>query len=95
MLVDRSGLFTTDVLAGALPLRTGLTIATRVGEGPEIALSALACLLVAAAGFRRRGAAAAEKGGAARSDDAPAAAAADRGEPVSAATTGEQAGAQG
>src|SRR3954471_12635286 len=56
-LVDRSGLFTTDVLAGRLPLRTGLTVATRAGAAPEIALAALGCILVAAAGLRGRRAA--------------------------------------
>src|SRR3954447_9684820 len=56
-LVDRSGLFTTDVLAGRLPLRTGLTVATRAGAAPEIALAALGCILVAAAGLPGRRAA--------------------------------------
>ena len=64
-LLDRSGLFTTDVLAGRLPLRTGLTVATRVGEAPEIALAGLGCILVAAAGLRRRrGGARGARGGA-------------------------------
>jgi apolipoprotein N-acyltransferase len=94
-LVDRSGLFTTDVLAGRLPLRTGQTVATRVGEAPEIALSALGCILVAAARLRRRRAAAAGTGGATNGEEAREEAVADRGEPVTAAATGEQAGAQG
>jgi apolipoprotein N-acyltransferase len=89
-LVDRSGLFTTDVLVGRLPLRTGLTVATRAGAAPEIALAALGCILVAAAGLRRRRAAGAPRaaaplpatGGPGR---------AEKGEPVAA---GEQTGAQ-
>jgi apolipoprotein N-acyltransferase len=94
-LVDRSGLFTTDVLAGSLPLRTGLTVASRVGAAPEIALSALGCILVAAARLRRRREAAAGTGGATNGGEATGEAVADRGEPVTAAATGEQAGAQG
>jgi apolipoprotein N-acyltransferase len=96
-LLDRSGLFTTDVLAGRLPLRTGLTVATRVGAGPEIALSALGCILVAAAGLRRRrgGARGARGGAGGDADHGHAEAPAERGEPVTAAATGEQAGAQG
>jgi apolipoprotein N-acyltransferase len=99
-LLDRSGLFTTDVLAGRLPLRTGLTVATRVGEAPEIALSVLGCIMVAAAGLlRRRGAAGGARGGRSDGDatshgDTASAAPVGKGEPVTAAT-GEQAGAQG
>ena len=96
VLVDRSGLFTTDVLAGRLPLRAGQTVATRVGEAPEIALSALGCILVAAARLRRRAAAGADGTGSAGSgDEADGEAAADRGEPVTTVVSGEQAGAQG
>jgi apolipoprotein N-acyltransferase len=109
-LLDRSGLFTTDLLAGRLPLRSGLTVATRMGEAPEIALSALGCILVAAAGLLRRsrrraaaggegdgtggGAGGAWTAGGATSGKTAAAAPVDEGEPVTAAT-GEQAGAQG
>jgi apolipoprotein N-acyltransferase len=90
-LVDRSGLFTTDVLAARLPLRTGLTVATRAGAGPEITLAALGCILVAAAGLRRR------RRAGSRPPAGPAAdggTATRRGEPVTAAAAGEQAGAQ-
>ncbi|MFC5999145.1 apolipoprotein N-acyltransferase [Quadrisphaera sp. GCM10027208] len=50
-------LFTTAVLEGDLPLRTATTPATRLGEAPELALSALGVLavLVGAARGRRRG----------------------------------------
>jgi apolipoprotein N-acyltransferase len=56
-VVDRSSLFTRDVLGARLPLQTGLTVATRVGFWPELVLSAAACLLLAvpaARGRRRR-----------------------------------------
>jgi apolipoprotein N-acyltransferase len=92
-LLDRSGLFTTDVLTGRLPLRTGLTVATRVGEAPEIALSVLGCILVAAAAVRRRRRAGR---GAASGEDGPAEPSTGGGEPVTATVAaGEQAGAQG
>jgi apolipoprotein N-acyltransferase len=100
-LLDRSGLFTTDVLAGRLPLRTGLTVATRVGEAPEIALSALGCILVAAAAIRRRraggrGTRTTGSGHASTGAEGAAGAPADRTEPVTATVaSGEQAGAQG
>jgi apolipoprotein N-acyltransferase len=90
-LVDRSGLFTTDVLAARLPLRTGLTVATRAGAGPEIALAALGCILVAAAGLRRRRAAGSRPPAGPPADGGTAT---GRGEPVTAAAAGEQAGAQ-
>jgi apolipoprotein N-acyltransferase len=53
-VVDGSALFTRDVLSARLPLRTELTVATRVGELPEIALAALACLLLLAGALRQR-----------------------------------------
>ena len=53
-VVDGSALFTRDVLTARLPLRTELTVATRLGALPEIALAALACLLVLAGARRRR-----------------------------------------
>jgi apolipoprotein N-acyltransferase len=50
-------LFSTAVLEGDLPLRTTMTPATRLGEAPELALTALGVLavLVGAARGRRRG----------------------------------------
>jgi apolipoprotein N-acyltransferase len=45
-VVDTSGLFTRDVLGARLPLRAGLTVATRVGVWPEAVLAAAGCLLV-------------------------------------------------
>jgi apolipoprotein N-acyltransferase len=94
-LVDRSGLFTTDVLAARLPLRTGLTVATRVGPAPEIALAVLGCILVAAAGLGERRAGRRRAAGAPPAAALPATAGgtgqAERGEPV---VAGEQAGTQ-
>jgi len=54
---EESSLFTQDVLQGQVVLRTTQTIATRVGTAPEIALSALAVLLLLTArgGSRRQG----------------------------------------
>ncbi len=95
-LVDRSGLFTTDVLSARLPLHTGLTVATRAGAAPEIVLSLLGCILVAAAGLRqRRQRRAAREGSRAAGAPAPTdgdsggAGDAERGEPVTAAATAE------
>jgi len=51
---ERSSLFTRDVLTARLPLRTGLTVATRVGVWPEILLAAAGCLLVGLAVVRGR-----------------------------------------
>jgi apolipoprotein N-acyltransferase len=59
-LADTSSLFTRDVLTAELPLRTGLTVATRVGELPELALAALGA--ARRLGGRRRGRAAGEAG---------------------------------
>ena len=53
-VVDTSALFSRDVLSARLPLRTDLTVATRLGQLPEIALAGLACLLVLAGARRRR-----------------------------------------
>ncbi|HYY11690.1 MAG TPA: apolipoprotein N-acyltransferase, partial [Kineosporiaceae bacterium] len=93
-LVQRSGLFTADVLTARLPLRTGLTVATRVGEAPEIALSALGCILVAATrlGRRRRRGNGDEPRTTSAADGDAGATHAERSEPVT-ATTVEQAGA--
>jgi apolipoprotein N-acyltransferase len=89
-LVDRSGLFTTDVLASRLPLRTGLTVATRTGAAPEIVLSLLGCILVAAVGLRRRLQGRRAQGASVPTDgDAGGAGGAERGEPVTAAATAE------
>jgi apolipoprotein N-acyltransferase len=95
-LVDRSGLFTTDVLAARLPLLTGSTVATRAGAAPEIVLSLLGCILVAAAGLwprlRRRPAQEGPltEGAAAPMDgDTGEPRPAERGEPVTAAVTAE------
>ncbi|MGI4896720.1 MAG: apolipoprotein N-acyltransferase [Janthinobacterium lividum] len=43
---DETTLFTQAVLQGDIPLRSSETVATRVGAGPELALSALAVLLL-------------------------------------------------
>jgi apolipoprotein N-acyltransferase len=52
---QRSGPFTADVLESEVPLRTSLTVATRVGEWPEGILAGLAvALLLAGAVLRRR-----------------------------------------
>ncbi|GAA4988331.1 hypothetical protein GCM10023225_27540 [Kineococcus glutinatus] len=54
---QRTGLFTSAVLNGQLPLRSQLTFAVRHGQAVELALCALGGLLVLAAGRdRRRGA---------------------------------------
>ncbi len=53
---EESSLFTTDVLTGEVPLRSARTIATRVGDAPELVLTGLALLLLltARSGDRRR-----------------------------------------
>ncbi len=50
----RTGSFTPDVLESDVPLRTSLTVATRVGEWPEGVLAALALALLLAASVGRR-----------------------------------------
>ncbi|WP_432512467.1 apolipoprotein N-acyltransferase [Kineococcus sp. SYSU DK001] len=52
---QESSLFTQDVLTGDVALRSTQTVATRVGQGPEVVLSALALLLLLTArrGVRR------------------------------------------
>jgi apolipoprotein N-acyltransferase len=55
--LQRSGLFTQEVLQARVPLRTGLTPAVRLGRAPELVLSALGLVLAAAgllAARRRR-----------------------------------------
>ncbi len=54
---QRSGHFRQEVLESDVPLRTSLTVATRVGAGPEVLLAALAAALLiggALAGRRNR-----------------------------------------
>jgi apolipoprotein N-acyltransferase len=53
-VVAGSTLFSRAVLESALPLRTGFTVATRLGALPEIALALAGVLLVAAGVVRRR-----------------------------------------
>lgn len=53
-VMTRSGHFTQQVLQARLPLRTGQTVATRLGEFPEVGLAAVGLLLAAAARLRRR-----------------------------------------
>ncbi|GLY31860.1 apolipoprotein N-acyltransferase [Kineosporia sp. NBRC 101731] len=53
-VVARSGHYTQDVLEATVPLRTELTIATRVGEWPEWILTALALGLVLGTALSRR-----------------------------------------
>jgi apolipoprotein N-acyltransferase len=55
-VLTRSGHFSQQVLQARLPLRTQQTVATRLGEAPEVALSALGLLLAVGALLRRRGA---------------------------------------
>jgi apolipoprotein N-acyltransferase len=54
---QRSGHFRQEVLESDIPLRTSLTLATRVGAGPEAVLAALgvALLIGGALVGRRRG----------------------------------------
>jgi len=56
-LVERSSLFTQDVLAARLPLRTGITPAVRLGAIPEALLAGTGLALAAGAVVlgRRRG----------------------------------------
>ena len=49
-----SRLFTADVLEGRLPLRTGITPATRLGALPELVLAGLGLVLAAAGAVRAR-----------------------------------------
>ncbi|MEO8850849.1 MAG: apolipoprotein N-acyltransferase [Allobranchiibius sp.] len=53
---DRSSLFTSKVLSGAMPLRSTLTLSDRIGQAPEYAayLVAVASFLLAGIGARRR-----------------------------------------
>ncbi|MBO1754658.1 apolipoprotein N-acyltransferase [Allobranchiibius sp. CTAmp26] len=53
---DRSSLFTSKVLSGAMPLRSSLTLADRLGNLPEhlAYVLAVASFLLAASGSRRR-----------------------------------------
>jgi apolipoprotein N-acyltransferase len=53
-VVAGSGLFTPAVLESTLPLRTGFTVATRLGVLPEVALAAAGALLVGLAVVRTR-----------------------------------------
>ncbi|HYJ76590.1 MAG TPA: apolipoprotein N-acyltransferase [Kineosporiaceae bacterium] len=53
-VVAGSSLFTPAVLESTLPLRTGFTVATRLGALPEIVLAAAGALLVALAVLRTR-----------------------------------------
>jgi apolipoprotein N-acyltransferase len=45
-VIDRSGLFTRDLLGARLPLHSGFTVATRVGVWPEVILAVAGCLAV-------------------------------------------------
>jgi len=54
-VVAGSRLFARALLDARLPLRTGLTVATRVGAWPEAVLAAAGCLLVGAGILRTRG----------------------------------------
>lgn len=53
-VLARSGHFTQDVLQARLPLRTGQTLATRLGELPEAGLTAVGLLLALGGLLRRR-----------------------------------------
>ncbi|HET9657668.1 MAG TPA: apolipoprotein N-acyltransferase [Kineosporiaceae bacterium] len=53
-VITRSGHFTQQVLQARLPLRTDLTLATRLGGSPEVVLAAIGLLLVVAGLVRRR-----------------------------------------
>jgi apolipoprotein N-acyltransferase len=52
-VITQSGHFTRQVLQARLPLRTGQTLAIRLGEAPEVALGALGLLLSVGALLRR------------------------------------------
>jgi apolipoprotein N-acyltransferase len=54
-ILTRSELFTPAVLQAALPLRTSLTLADRLGGAPELVLTALGLLALALPWRRRRG----------------------------------------
>lgn len=59
LVVEQSGLSTAEVLTATVPLRTGMTVYARTGDGPVTALAALALLasplaLLVAAVHRRR-----------------------------------------
>jgi apolipoprotein N-acyltransferase len=51
---QRSGPFTADALESDVPLRTSLTVATRVGEWPEGILTGMALALLLVGALRRR-----------------------------------------
>jgi apolipoprotein N-acyltransferase len=53
-MVERSGIFTRDVLVQRVPLRSGETLATRLGLLPELFLSLLALAALGGAAGRRR-----------------------------------------
>ncbi len=52
---QQTEIFTPAALVGEVPLRTSTTLATRLGDGPEIALGALAVLALGAGLLRTRG----------------------------------------
>jgi apolipoprotein N-acyltransferase len=52
-LVDRSGVFTRDLLVQQVPLRGGTTVASRVGALPELLLCVVAAFAVLTALVRR------------------------------------------
>ncbi|AKU18987.1 apolipoprotein N-acyltransferase [Luteipulveratus mongoliensis] len=51
---DRSSLFTRKALVGQVPLRSGMTLADRWGQAPELIVCAVAALLLFRAARRRR-----------------------------------------
>jgi len=53
-VTEQSGHFTQDVLEASVPLRSDLTIATRVGSWPEWVLTVLALALLVASGWSAR-----------------------------------------
>lgn len=44
VVVERSGLSTAEILTATVPLRTGMTVYSRTGDGPVLAVAALALL---------------------------------------------------
>lgn len=56
-MLETSGHFTQEVLSASLPLRDSLTLATRLGSWPELALSVGGLLAVVLGGIARRRAA--------------------------------------
>jgi apolipoprotein N-acyltransferase len=53
-LGEQAPVFTREVLSAQVPTRSGTTLATRLGAGPELALSVVALAAAGAGGAVRR-----------------------------------------